>query len=282
MRQGTQILAVALLLAAIGLLAYRFLFTDESPSLLVRTSERATLRGADGTTRALAAGDVVSVGDRVVTASGGAAALTAGESELSLQSGSSMLIKKLDETGIEVEIDGRLSAHVRHASVRVTNEGRSVYATDADFAFANDMGTVAVDTTRGEVALEGFGDVASATAGERVTAAAGALAVKSAIPASLLLEVAWPEDKETRSAFVNVHGRTDPYARVAVGREGAWQEVRADADGAFTADVALEEGANPVEVRARSAMGQEERDRVEIRRKTAGPSGEATLDFPVR
>ena len=282
MRQGIQILAVALLLAALGLLAYRSLFSDESPSLLVRASERATLRGADGTTRTLAEGDVVSVGDRVVTASGGSAALTSGDSELSLQSGSSMLIKRLDETGIEVEIDGRLSAHVRHTSVRVTNEGRSVYATDADFALATDDGTVAVDTTRGDVALEGFGDVVRASAGERVTAAAGAVAVKSAIPASLLLEVAWPEEKETRSATVNVRGRTDPYAKVAVGHEGAWQEVRADANGTFTADIALEEGPNPVEVRARTAMGQEERDRAEIRRRTTGPSGEATLDFPSR
>ena len=279
MRQGIQILAVALLLVAIGLLAYRSLFTDESPSLLVRSSERATLRGADGTTRTLAEGDVVSVGDRVVTASGGSAALTSGESELSLQAGSSMLIKKLDETGIEVEIDGRLSAHVRHTPLRVVNEDRSVYATDADFAFAASEGTLAVDTTRGEIALEGFGDVAKASAGERVTAAEGGAAVKSAIPASLLLEVAWPEEKETRSATVNVHGRTDPYARVSVGREGAWQEVRAGADGTFTADVALEEGANPVEVRARTAMGQEERDRAEIKRKSTGPSGEATVDF---
>ena len=278
MRQGIQILAVALLLAAIGLLAYRSLFSDESPSLLVRSSERATLRGADGTTRTLAEGDVVSVGDRVVTASGGSAALTSGESELSLQAGSSMLIKKLDETGIEVEIDGRLSAHVRHTPLRVVNEGRSVYATDADFALAAAEGTLAVDTTRGEIALEGFGDVATANAGERVTAADGG-AVKSAIPASLLLEVAWPEEKETRSATVSVRGRTDPYARVSVGHEGAWQEVRADADGTFTADVALEEGPNPVEVRARTAMGQEERDRAEIKRKSTGPSGEATVDF---
>jgi hypothetical protein len=279
MRQGIQILAVALLLAAIGLLAYRSLFSEESPSLLVRSAERTTLRGADGITRTLAEGDVVSVGDRVVTDEGGSAALTAGESELSLQSGSSMLIKQLDETGIEVEIDGRLSAHVRHTPVRVTNEGRSVYATDADFALATDGGTVAIDTMRGQVSLEGFGDVASANAGERITAAKGGTTVKSAIPTTLLLEVAWPEQRETRSATVNVHGRTDPYARVTVGREGAWQEVRADADGSFTADVALEEGDNPVEVRARSAMGQEERDRADIRLKTTGPSGETTLDF---
>jgi len=38
MRQGIQILAVALLLAAIGLLTYRWLFPEESPSLLVRSS----------------------------------------------------------------------------------------------------------------------------------------------------------------------------------------------------------------------------------------------------
>jgi hypothetical protein len=279
MRQGIQILAVALLLAVIGLFAYRFLFPDESPSLLVRSSQRATLRDADGVTRTLAEGDVVSVGDRVLTADGGSAELTSGESEVSLRSGSSMLIKRLDETGIEVEIDGQLSAHVRHTPLRVLNEGRSVYATDADFALAADGGTVAVDTTRGQVALEGFGDVASANAGERVTAAKGAGAVKSAIPTSLLLEVAWPEERETRSATVSVHGRTDPYAKVTVGRGGAWQEVRADADGTFTADVILEEGANPVEVRARSPMGQEERARADITRKSTGPSGEATVDF---
>jgi hypothetical protein len=279
MRQGIQILAVALLLAVIGLFAYRFLFPDESPSLLVRSSQRATLRDADGVTRTLAEGDVVSVGDRVLTADGGSAELTSGESEVSLRSGSSMLIKRLDETGIEVEIDGQLSAHVRHTPLRVLNEGRSVYATDADFALAADGGTVAVDTTRGQVALEGFGDVASANAGERVTAAKGAGAVKSAIPKSLLLEVAWPQERETRSATVSVHGRTDPYAKVTVGRGGAWQEVRAEADGTFTADVVLEEGANPVEVRARSAMGQEERARADITRKSTGPSGEATVDF---
>ena len=278
MRQGIQILVVALLLAAIGFFAYRSLFSDESPSLLVRSSERATLHGADGVTRTLAEGDVVSVGDRVLTADGGSAELTSGESELSLRSGSSMLIKRLDETGIEVEIDGQLSAHVRHTPLRVINEGRSVYATDADFALATDEGTVAVDTTRGQIALDGFGDVASANAGERVTAANGGAAVKSAIPKSLLLEVAWPE-RETRDATVSVHGRTDPYAKVSVGRGGAWQEVRADAEGTFTAAVVLEEGANPVEVRARSPMGQEERDQVEITRRTAGPSGEATLDF---
>jgi len=278
MRQGIQILAVALLLAAIGLLAYRFLFPDESPSLLVRSSQLATLRGADGVTRTLAEGDVVSVGDRVLTAAGGSAERTSGESELSLRAGSSMLIKRLDETGIEVEIDGQLSAHVRHTPLRVFNEGRSVYATDADFALAADGGTVAVDTTHGQVALEGFGDVASANAGERVTAASGG-AVKSAIPKSLLLEVAWPEERATRDATVNVHGRTDPYAKVTVGRGGSWQEVRADAEGTFTADVVLEEGANPVEVRARTAMGEEERARADITRKTTGPSGEATVDF---
>ena len=101
-----------------------------------------------------------------------------------------------------------------------------MYATDADFALATDDGTVALDTTRGQVALEGFGDVASANAGSRrVTAANGGRAVKSAIPTSRPLEVAWPEARETRSATVNVHGRTDPYAKVTVGRGGAWQEV---------------------------------------------------------
>jgi hypothetical protein len=279
MRQGIQILAVALVLGVLGLGAYGYFFPEESPSLLVRSSERATLRGADGTTRTLAEGDVVSVGDRVLTDAGGSAALTSGESELSLQSGSSMLIKKLDETGVEVEIDGRLSAHVRHVPVRVTNEGRSVYASDADFAIATDSGALAVDTTRGQVSLEGFGEVVSASAGDRVTASSGGAAVKSPIPTKLLLEVAWPEASVTRNETVRVEGRTDPYARVSVGHDGAWHQVRADAEGAFEADVALEEGANPVEVRARSAMGEEGRDRADIERRTKPPSGTTGVDY---
>jgi hypothetical protein len=283
MRQGIQLLLLAAFLALVGLVAYRFVFPDDTYSLLVKSAERTVLESPDGTTRSLSIGDVVSQGQRLRTAEGGSALVASGESEVQIKSSTSMLIKKLDETGMDIELEnGRFSAHVRHGapSVRVSNGGRSVYATDADFELAADPdGTFALDAARGTVALEGLPGIGSVGAGERLTHVPGSPAVKSSIPEQLLLEVAWPDDNVTRDAQMTVHGRTDPYARVKVGRDGHWQEVRADAEGSFRTDIALEEGPNPLEVRARDAMGQEEHASTAIERRTKPPSGTVGVDY---
>jgi hypothetical protein len=62
-------------------------------------------------------------------------------------------------------------------------------------------------------------------------------------------------------------------------RIGEGPEVRAGPDGAFRAEVALEEGANDVEVEARDALGNSERARSRIDRQTRPPSGSVGVDY---
>ena len=227
-----------------------------------------------GVSQSTDAGTVIDVQDTLKTGEDGLLLLRAGAgSQLSLSPASSMRVLSADAGGVRVELEGgRVSARVRPGSpaLGVTNRGRAVNATDADFTIVVDPeGAMGVDAERGDVNLQGFGAVASVSEGRRLRAVPGREPVSAPVSTDLLLEVDWPRTAITRSGEVLIRGRTDPYASVILG-DGT--RVRAGADGKFRAKVTLEEGSNDLNVRVRDLMGRESDAKHTVTRDSTAPT----------
>ena len=265
MRQSLTLVLVAMLVLIGGCAAYRLIFAPDPIDGLqvVEVSGNVSRTDAAGAEILANVGDVVAAREQVRVDGEGYAVLAVGDAtRLTLDASSSLKVLEVDERGVRVELQGgRVSARVRPgSSVDVSARGRSVSARDADFAItAGPEGSVAVETTRGDVGLRGFDTLTGAKAGQLVWALPDRTAVVGAIPASLLLEVNWPTGAPTRAPAVPVEGRTDPYAVVQIrwGQESL--RLRADADGSFRATMPIQPGENMVEVEAEDLQGRKVR-----------------------
>lgn len=261
-RQSLTLILVGMLVLIGGFVAYRLIFAPDPIDGLqvVEVSGKVSRTDASGAEVQAGVGDVVAAQEQVRVDGHGYAVLAVGDAtRLTLDASSSLKVLEVDERGVRVELqDGRVSARVRPgSSVDVSARGRSVSARDADFAItAGPEGSVAVETTRGDVGLRGFDTVTSAAAGELVRALPGRAVVTGAIPAALLLEVNWPTGAPTRAPELPVDGRTDPYAIVQIRQGDETLRVRAAADGSFRATMQVQPGENAVEVEAEDLQGR--------------------------
>ncbi|MDP2311401.1 MAG: FecR family protein [Pseudomonadota bacterium] len=261
MSKELQAIAVLVLILAAAWLGYGRLFGDDGgEGLVVAAVEGAVVR-VDGFGAEVPATEGLSLQprDRIVAGEGGRAVLTLGpESRVTIAERSSVRVVAADQSGVKLELEGgRVQATIRPGAgpVGISSEGSSVVAEDADFTMVRaEDGTVGVVAERGEVGLEGFPGASRLAAGERVIAAPGGTALVAPASEELLLNVAWPQAARTRQETVEVRGHTEPNARVRVGREGAWVEIKADANGLFVTNVGLVEGANDIRVEAISIL----------------------------
>ncbi len=126
-------------------------------------------------------------------------------------------------------------------------------ASTGSFAVFNDgKGLVAVVADAGEVKLTSGGGDTLLAAGEGARILGDAAAVREAVPRSVLLKVAWPEEKVTRVASVTLRGEAGPGAAVWVNGK----EAQVAADGRFEAEVPLAPGVNSVSVTSMDRFGR--------------------------
>ena len=276
MRRNTQVTLLVFLVLVLGYWGYQWKFSDSGGVSLSVVSHSGTTSRSDaaGIEQALAPGETIDVQDTLKTGEDGMILLQAGEgSQLSLSAESSMKIMSAGTRGVRVELEnGRVSARVRPGSpaLGVTNRGRAVNATNADFTIVVDPeGALGVQADRGDLQLQGFEDEKTLTQGKRLRALPGEVPVAAPVSSALLLEVDWPQSAVTRSAEVTIRGRTDPYASVVIG-DGT--RVRAGKDGKFRAKVPLLEGNNDLNVRVRDLMGRESDSKKTVKRDSTAPA----------
>ncbi len=278
MRQQLQLLLLTVLVMALGWFGYRLLFGEKKGSeLVVVAAEKATVTRSSGIQAdALSAGMVVEIQDTIRTGAEGSAQLRFGAGAgLVLSADGSMRILSADGSGLRVELEeGAVSARVRPgmAPLGITNRGRAVRATDADFTVMVDSaGGLSAVSERGALGLSGFGNVEDLKPGDVLRAVPEKEAVTAPAPEKLLLDVNWPEMVTTRSAEVVVEGKTDPYAMVIVGEGEQRIQMRADINGRFQASVPLKEGENGLELTVRDVMGREVVEKRKVNRDSTAP-----------
>lgn len=240
---------------------------------LTQLTGTVEVKGKDGTWRPAKEGDSLTSSDGVRTQDGAYAVLVGGEYwEVKMEPGTEVEVGELSESISKV----LLGSGMAHATVRGTNKhlfevkskkGDATARTAAgSFTIAsNGEGTVAVATEEGEVELEGKGRVVIVRAGQRSVVLPGqAPSDPIAVPSSLLLKVALPTVSLVNKNKITVVGQTEPGARVEI----AGHMVNTDATGRFSTQVSLNEGKNPLDVRAMAVGGVEAASRHTVERDT--------------
>ncbi len=208
--------------------------------------------------------------DSVRTGAGGAATLKVGrEGTIELRERTEVSVRQLLANRARFRLErGRIGATPGGTSVAIESSGSSAVAeaTTGSFAVFNDgRGLVAVVADAGEVKLTTNGGDTMLAAGQGARVVGDSAPAPEAVPRSVLLKVAWPEEKVTRALNVTLRGEADPGAVVAV--NGV--KTRIEADGHFETDVPLAPGTNHVSITTTDRFGRtasaEETVRVERR-----------------
>ena len=277
MRQHLQVILAALLVLVAGYVGYKFLFVGiERTTLTVVIADGEVARITQGgATEDATAGMILTPRDRLQVGEGRAVLSIDDQSRLTLDAASTIEVLEVDATGVRVELeDGKVQARIRPDSpmLSVFSRGRGVASNDADFTIGVDSeGALAVKTENGVVEVQGIDGINQVEAGQQMNAMPSQNAVVGSVPASLLLEVAWPESGRIREAALTIEGRTDPYAEIRLGSGDDGSTVRAGSDGHFQVSLPLKEGQNPLQVEARDALGNVQTADAEVVRDSTAP-----------
>jgi len=208
--------------------------------------------------------------DSVRTGVGGAATLKVGrDGTIKVRERTEVSVRQLlaDRARFRLE-RGRIGATPGQTAIAVESSGSGAVAeaTTGSFAvFTDGRGLVAVVAETGEVKLTSNGGDTVLAAGQGARVVGNSAPVREAVPRSVLLKVAWPDQKVTREINVALHGEADPGAVVSVNG----LETAVGSDGRFVAVVPLLPGKNRVSVTSRDRFGRtadaEETVRVERR-----------------
>jgi hypothetical protein len=195
--------------------------------------------------------------DSIRTAAGGSATMKVGtDGSIEVRERTEVSVRQLLSDRVRFRLErGRIGATPGHTTVAVESSGSSAVAeaSTGSFAVFNDgKGLVAVVADAGEVKLTSGGGDTLLAAGEGARILGDAAAVREAVPRSVLLKVAWPEEKVTRVASVTLRGEAGPGAAVWVNGK----EAQVAADGRFEAEVPLAPGVNSVSVTSMDRFGR--------------------------
>ena len=213
--------------------------------------------GAQGLWSAVQVPLPLGLDDSVRTAVGSGATLKVGrDGSIEVRERTEVSVRQLlaDRARFRLE-RGRIGATPGHTAVAIETSGSSAVAqaSTGSFAVFNDgKGLVAVVAEAGEVKLTTGGGDAVLAAGEGARVVGAAAPMREAVPRSVLLKVAWPEQKETRESTLTLRGEADPGAMVSVNG----RQAQVGADGRFEADVLLAPGINRVSVTSTDRFGR--------------------------
>ncbi len=271
--------------AVVGLLLA--VFTEEEGALALVLSEvtgEVTVIDPARVAGAAAPGRHLEPRDRLRTGERSRAVLEMGsETRIRLGPASAIEVRAVDEEGVEVELEGgAVQATVRpdSGSVRLSSRGREALLTNAEVRMGVDPeGLLQLEALRGDVMLGGIRGASLLEEDGRLFVADGGHAELGEIPRELLLAVQWPDGARTGAEAVEVSGRTEPGATVRVTGVGGVHEVRADASGAFLAEVTLHEGDNPVRVEAIDLLGNRVEVQEVVERTSRGPTFRGGVEY---
>jgi len=233
----------------------------QAPETLVLHSATGGVEVAvgDGPWRAARPGEKLSAHDRIRTDDEGAAELVAADgSRVQLSGGTEARVDELRRELKRLSLGrGELSADVaddpnRVFEVEVDGHGAVARTRGASFTANSDgAGSAAVATRRGEVILSARGKEVVIRTGQFARIGPGGTPDgPKPLPQSLFLKVQWPATTSNKAA-VNISGLASPGSRVKV----AGHYVRLDADGHYSAEVPLSDGAHELHVRATDLAG---------------------------
>ena len=195
--------------------------------------------------------------DSVRTGIGGAATLKVGrDGTIRVRERTEVSVRQLlaDRARFRLE-RGRIGATPGQTAIAVESSGSGAVAeaTTGSFAvFTDGRGLVAVVAEAGEVKLKSNGGDTVLAAGQGARVVGNSAPVREAVPRSVLLKVAWPDQKVTREINVTLHGEADPDAVVSVNG----LETAVGSDGRFVAVVPLLPGKNRVSVTSTDRFGR--------------------------
>jgi len=208
-----------------------------------------------GVRRPAKLGDVLATSDALVTAPGASVRIASATYEFKVEEIGRFGVEQATSASSRFRLDrGLVSARVDEDPSRAVeiSAAKSAVArtTGGELQVSSSGQVVAVAVRRGGARFTSAGETVEVGAGQRTSAAAeGAPSAPSAIPAEVLLEVAWPEERVTNRRKIPVSGRYVPGGLVVIG--GATMEVQPD--GRFKGTVELKEGEQRLTARARAA-----------------------------
>jgi hypothetical protein len=247
----------------------------EQPATVELTAvqgEVQVLRGARGEWVAARIPLSLGLDDSIRTPAGGAATLRVGrDGAIEVRERTELSVRQLLVNRARFRVErGRVRATPGPSRVAVAFEssGSSAVAeaSTGSFAVFNDgKGLVAVVAEAGEVKLTSAGGDTLLAAGQGARVLGSAAPAGEAVPRSVLLKVAWPEEKITRQASVTLRGEADPGAVVSINGKGA----TVGPDGRFETEVPLEAGTNRIAVRSVDRFGRtaDETETLEVDRR---------------
>lgn len=258
--------ATLTLFGGVGVSYYTLFVADVVESVggvgtVMTTQGVVEVRVQDGGWRAVQPGDRVHPGTDVRTGLEAEATLRYGDYlKVAVRGDSRLRVARLDNrlarfvldegfTVIDVDPLGQRRVEVAalgSQAVAHTEDGRL-------HLFSDGANTLEAAVTRGQAVLRSQGESVELLEGFQSRVRAGEVPMPPvAVPASLFLQVKWPEVDATAKIRHRVAGRTNPGVRVRIGN----RVVVADSAGNFSTVVELAEGANTVTAAALDVVGR--------------------------
>ena len=215
------------------------------------------LRAVDGSVAEAKVGDRLSALDALRTELGEADVAVEGV-RLRLHEGSRLELKQVGKQNLrarargsvesEVEQKGKLDVEIENSDAIAHSDGGHFFVT------ADGRGVVAVASVTGIVNVSGGGKSIELNKGEvtDMTRSNPRPTVPVAALRRVLLNVQWPNEKETNKSTLPIAGRVDPGSRVFVQGE----PVAVEEGGTFRAEVALHQGKQKIAVVTVDALGR--------------------------
>ena len=215
------------------------------------------LRAADGSVVEAKVGDRLSVRDALRTDIGEADVAVEGV-RVRVHEGSRLELKQVGQQNLrarvrgsvesEVEQKGNLDVEIENSDALAHSEGGHFFVT------ADGRGVVAVASVTGTVNVSGGGKSIELAKGEvtRMTKRDPKPSVPVAALRRVLLNVQWPNQKETNKPTFPIAGRVEPGSRVFVQGE----PVQVEEGGTFRTEVPLRQGKQKIAVVTVDALGR--------------------------
>jgi hypothetical protein len=215
------------------------------------------LRAADGSVAEAKVGDRLSVRDALRTDIGEADVAVDGvrvrvheESRLELKQVGQKNLRARVRGSVESEVEqkGKLDVETENSDALAHSEGGHFFVT------ADGRGVVAVASVTGTVNVSGGGKSIELAKGEvtRMTRSSPKPSVPVAALRRVLLNVQWPNQKETNKPTFPIAGRVEPGSRVFV--QGV--PVQVEEGGTFRTEVPLRQGKQKIAVVTVDALGR--------------------------
>jgi len=215
------------------------------------------LRAADGSVAEAKVGDRLSARDALRTEVGEADVAVDGV-RVRLHEASRLELKQVGQKNLRARVRGSVESEVEakgNLDVEIENSDAQAHSEGGHFFVTGDgRGVVAVASVTGTVNVSGGGKSIELRKGEvtHMTRSQPKPSVPVAALRRVLLNVQWPNQKETNKATFPIAGRVDPGSRVFVQGE----PVQVEEGGTFRAEVPLRQGKQKIAVVTVDALGR--------------------------